>query len=208
VSFSRLRAELPLRADKLVTRTGETVVERRQTCWLSEPGIGCLAYSGKLMPPSPLTPHVLELRDDMLRLHGERYDAALCNFYDSEAACAYHADPEHGSYWALPTSVVSAGETRRFVFRRIDAPSEVHSFWFFSGDVVRMWGPCQKDFHHAVLKAEGEHSSGDRISVVFKRALVRANGKKGHGGSGARRNSDGSDPRREIHFSDDYVSAP
>ena len=34
-----------------------------------------------------------------------------------QAACKWHSDPEHGSRWALPTSVVTVGEPRRFSFR-------------------------------------------------------------------------------------------
>jgi len=49
----------------------------------------------------------------------ERFDCVLCNLYPSggEAACKWHSDPEHGSRWALPTSVVTVGEPRRPSFR-------------------------------------------------------------------------------------------
>ena len=49
----------------------------------------------------------------------ERFDCVLCNLYPSggAAACKWHSDPEHGSRWALPTSVVTVGEPRRPSFR-------------------------------------------------------------------------------------------
>lgn len=75
------------------------VRERRQTAWLAEPGIGALAYSGKLMPPSPFTPAVTSIRDALHARTGQRFDCVLCNQYPAggEAACKWHTDPEHGS---------------------------------------------------------------------------------------------------------------
>ena len=32
------------------------VYERRETCWMADPGVGGLAYSGKIMSPTPFTP--------------------------------------------------------------------------------------------------------------------------------------------------------
>lgn len=45
--------------------TGKVVKERRRTAWITQPGseIGALAYSGKLMPPSPMPEAVRGVRD-------------------------------------------------------------------------------------------------------------------------------------------------
>jgi len=186
LDLDALRTELPWKADTLLTRLGAAVRERRETCWLAEPGIGGLSYSGKLMPPAPLPARVAAARDGLAAAFGERYDCALCNWYegDSGAACAWHADPEHGSLWALETAVVSVGETRRFAFRATgDAVGDQYTFYLFHGDVVRMWADCQQRFQHAVMGGEGAHAAGDRASLVFKQALPRGPaGRRGHGG--------------------------
>ena len=183
IDLELLRSELPLEKATIVTRTGAAVKERRRTCWLAEPGIGGLAYSGKVMPPQPLTPHVTAMRNALESLYGERFDCALCKWYPAgeAAACAWHADPEHGTLWDVEQAIAVAGETRTFCFRTADGGA-VHSFPVFDGDVVRMWGACQDEWVHTVLPAS-PGSDGDRASLVFKRALSRGlSGRKGHGG--------------------------
>lgn len=206
-----LRNAIPFSLDEIVTRSGTAVTERRGTAWVAEEGIGSLAYSGKLMPPRPIPTIVRETmrlvernvldNDDDPRPF---FDCALCNHYpDGEAACKFHTDPEHGTLWERLTCVVAAGDERRFAFRPIPGtctwsnwdtfkgknadetlPAVIH---LFAGDVVKMWGSCNDDFHHAVYTAEGDNA-GDRVSLVFKRAINRG-GKRGHGLQGEGRRS-------------------
>ena len=145
------------------------------------------------MAPASLagSPSVAALRDALERQSGERFDCVLCNYYpNGEAACKWHTDPEHGTKWARPTSVVSVGETRRFAFRPMKVgggggggggASDRHVFDLFSGDVVAMRDNCNDDFEHAVLPAQGDANKAPRISLVFKRALAGPDGRRGHG---------------------------
>ena len=187
---------VPFEQAELLTADGRKVRERRQTAWLAEDGIGALAYSGKLMNPSPLgaCDTILALRDGIERDLGERFDCALTNFYakGGQAACAWHRDPEHGDVidgakWARPTYVVSVGETRRFAFRRHRQPGQAplseddrHVVHLFTGDVIAMHDNCNDAWEHSVLAGDGERNAGARISIVFKRALVGSDGKRGH----------------------------
>ena len=73
----------------------------------------------------------------------------------------------------------------------------------FPGDVVKMWGQCNDVFHHAVygadqtvaaaMNAQGVNQKrkdcDGRVSLVFKRAMDRGNGRKGHGQKGGGRRS-------------------
>ena len=187
----------PFEQAALLTADGRTVRERRHTAWLAEEGIGALAYSGKLMNPSPLDAceAVRSLRDGLHKDCGERFDCALANLYveGGQAACAWHRDPEHGdeidlrAKWARPTYVVSAGETRRFAFRPYRQPGEPpaaederHAIALFSGDVIAMGGDCNDLYEHCVLPGQGDKNEGARVSLVFKRALVGRDGKRGH----------------------------
>jgi alkylated DNA repair dioxygenase AlkB len=141
------------------------------------------------------------------------FDCVLCNFYpDGDSACKFHTDPEHGSHWERLTCVVAAGEPRRFAFRPIPGLA-TWSEWesnnasanlgatksvddnvpavltLFPGDVVKMDGSCNDDFHHAVYPEHGISSTADdhdrqgRVSLVLKRAIDR-NGRRGHGVAG------------------------
>ncbi|KAG8463759.1 hypothetical protein KFE25_004032 [Diacronema lutheri] len=201
LSVDCLLREVPFAQSELLTADGRRVRERRHTAWLADNGIGALAYSGKLMPPAPMPPSVRRVRDALHLEHGELFDCALCNLYPpgGEAACKWHTDPEHGTRWALPTSVVAVGDTRRFAFRPLrparprtatahGAQAAPEGAWthvlpLFSGDVVHMVGACNDEYEHAVLPGEGERNAGARISLVFKRALV-CGGRRGHGLAG------------------------
>ena len=69
----------------------------------------------------------------------------------------------------------------------------------FPGDCVKMWGSCNDVFHHAVYGADEVTNSiatnqplstnNGRVSLVFKRAIDRGNGRKGHGQKGDGRRS-------------------
>ena len=71
-----------------------------------------------------------------------------------------------------------------------NSPAVIH---LFQGDVVKMWGRCNDDFHHAVYTAEYDFDTNvpreGRVSLVLKRAMDRGKGRKGHGihGEGRRR---------------------
>jgi len=119
VSLSELEAQVPFKEEVLVTKSGKEVKERRATCWMGDAGMGGFAYSGKIMPAVPWSPCVERLRDALEEKWGVRYDCALLNWYGAggESACAWHADPEVGSYWQADSMIVSVGETRRFAFR-------------------------------------------------------------------------------------------
>lgn len=167
---------------------------------MADPGVGGLAYSGKIMAPVPLTPNVERLRDRLMELTNMRFDCCLVNWYqDGAAACKWHSDPEHGSKWSLEQAVVSFGEVRRFNLKRIQGAEggssadkraldadPAHSFHVRDGDVVHMFGDCQDSFLHSVSKGQGENEQGPRISIVFKASLLSASGKRGHGVAQAR----------------------
>lgn len=211
MTTSTLCDAIPFQFDTIVTRSGSSVTERRGTAWVAEEGIGALAYSGKLMPPRPIPPLVgetMRLVEATIGITtGPFFDCALCNHYpDGEAACKFHTDPEHGTVWERLTCVVSTGDERRFAFRPIPGrstwsewddvegnnteetmPAVIH---LFPGDIVKMWGTCNDDFHHAVYTGEGENANGDgRVSLVFKRAISRGGGRRGHGLQGEGRRS-------------------
>jgi alkylated DNA repair dioxygenase AlkB len=113
-----LAKEVPFKVEQLVTRDGARVDERRETCWMADEGVGGLAYSGKVMRPTPFTPSVDALRRLVERKTGQRFDCALLNLYpERSVACKYHKDPDLGRLWARDSVIVSLGETRRFAFR-------------------------------------------------------------------------------------------
>ena len=201
-----LQDVIPFSFDIIQTRGGTKVTERRGTAWLAEPTIGALAYSGKLMPPRELSPQVrstMRSVEEAIGMSSNYFDCALCNHYpDSEAACKFHTDPEHGLLWERLTCVVAAGDERKFAFRPIpgssrwidwetstkeqirpgdeNLPASIH---LFEGDVVIMYRDCNDLFHHAVYSDENNNEQAGRVSLVLKRAIERG-GKRGHSQQG------------------------
>lgn len=142
------------------------------------------------------------------------FDCALCNHYpDGDSACKFHTDPEHGTHWHRTTAVVSCGSSRTFAFRPIpevstwsewdtldhrlglkegqQSENSAAALQLFPGDVVFMTGACNDDFHHAVYSSPFDKfgARNSRVSLVFKKALDRGGGKKGHGLAGEGRRS-------------------
>ena len=177
VDAETLAREVPFRTDRLTTRDGRRVDERRKTCWMGEPHVGSYAYSGKTMRPTPMAPCVERLRDAVFEQTGERFDSCLINWYDERAACAYHTDPGMGTMYATDSVIVSIGETRRFSFRPLGT-TDVEAHWIrvADGDCVFMFANCNDDYEHCVMAAEGEGNASPRASVVFKRSLRRPGG--------------------------------
>lgn len=175
VDLETLRGEVAFRREKLTTRDGRRVDERRETCWMGEPHVGSYAYSGKIMEPVPMVPCVERVRDALEATTGERFDCCLINLYPSEtAACAWHTDPLMGTHYATDSIIVSIGETRRFSFRPLGSTdAEAHWVRAMDGDCIWMFANCQDEFEHCVMTAEGESNSEPRASIVFKRSLKR-----------------------------------
>lgn len=200
LTVKSLAAEVPFKVEQLVTRDGTRVDERRETCWMADEGIGGLAYSGKVMAPTPFTPLVDSLRDLVHEKTGQRFDCALLNLYpERSVACKYHKDPDLGRLWARDSVIVSVGETRRFAFReetglplsgrtRGDGKQKFkpeHWFRVFNGDAIWMFGDCNDTWEHCVMPGEIDGINvfdAPRASVVFKRSLAvgKGGGTRGH----------------------------
>jgi len=202
ITVEDLRKEVPFKAEKLVTRTGKRVDERRETCFVAESGIGGLAYSGKIMEPTLLSetslPSVFMIRNaivEALRNDEEyggydiNFDCALMNLYpDGASACAWHTDPEMGTVWDRDSVIVSIGETRRFAFRKLaggekQRGAEEEQIWvrMHHGDCILMRDDCNDNWEHCVFGKENDSNNSARVSLVFKKALSRGGGTKGHG---------------------------
>lgn len=89
-----LRAEVDLKRDTIQLSPDKTIEESRLTAWQgSQP----FYYSGKEMPPRPMTPRIARIRDRLEKLTGVRYDGVLINMYETgKTGMRYHVDPDQG----------------------------------------------------------------------------------------------------------------
>ena len=72
-SLTEIRNEVTFKSDVLNTKDGRAVNERRETCWMTDKGIGGLAYSGKIMNPVPFTPTVDKVRNAIELTTGQHH---------------------------------------------------------------------------------------------------------------------------------------
>lgn len=87
ISIDEIKREVAFKQEIFTTIKGKKVVERRETCWMADKGIGGLAYSGKIMQPVLFTPTIDRVRNFLEESTGIRYDCALLNLYpDGECA--------------------------------------------------------------------------------------------------------------------------
>jgi len=195
-AVASLAAELPLRRDVVASGSASPsvseLVEDRDTCWFSDGGTP-FAYSGKVMAADGrLSGGVAAVRDAVHAALGHWYDSVLVNHYpDGGSGMRFHSDPGQGEAggWGFSTAVVSVGETRLFTFRRTAQPQTRVTFAVRHGDVLHMFGACQEQWQHSVLRervgAAGPGGGGGagggaaangagaaRISLVFKRTLA------------------------------------
>ena len=146
ITMNTLLHEIPFKNDILKSKDGKLFTERRKTCWMVEEhsNIGGLAYSGKIMPPIPMSPTVASINNILEEKTGMYFDCVLINYYqDGECSCAWHQDPDMGVMWSTDSVIVSFGETRKFSLRKNAVTKEKHFVYPLENlDGFLMFGTC------------------------------------------------------------------
>ncbi|HEX8582347.1 MAG TPA: alpha-ketoglutarate-dependent dioxygenase AlkB [Acidimicrobiales bacterium] len=142
----------------------------RLTSWHGDPGRR-YAYSGIEMDPVPWTPALLEVKERIEAVAGERFNSVLANWYrDGQDSVSWHSDdePELGPEPTIGS--VSFGDTRRFQLRhkRVDAE---HAMDLTHGGFLLMRGPTQRCWRHQVPKTS--RPVGQRVNLTFRVILDR-----------------------------------
>lgn len=124
-------------------------------------------YSGKKMPPKPMTQTMESLLDEVEALCGKRPGGALFNLYrDGKDYISWHKDKEDSLDPTMPIFSFSFGATRDFQIKYSDefaailrggmkpekTKSVYETFSLESGALFVMFPGFQKTFHHCVPK--------------------------------------------------------
>ncbi len=171
ITFENVAEEwkLLVHNDFITLPDGRQYVERRGTGWISERNTP-FTYSNKVMIPGSniMPPFTSEIQAVVNMITGNHFDSVLFNYYpDGKSGMHYHSDPV-GNDWLNVFAVVSIGETREFIMRRIRDKDEKHHFQFSHGDAIFMYGDCQQEFEHCVKTHKNVEDASPRISLVFK----------------------------------------
>ena len=161
--FEILLAETPWE-----TRVGRLGPAPRLVAWYGE---GPYAYSGIHHDARPMTPVIAGLRAEVeeraRRLLPARvaFGGVLLNLYrDGADSVSWHADnePEMGPVIAS----VSLGASRAFWMRRKEDHRVTVDFALGAGDLLLMYGDCQRDWQHSVPKTK--LPVGRRVNLTFR----------------------------------------
>jgi len=180
----RLRLWSPLfakaHADRLLERLWHTtqwsqhhvrIAGRRLPCprlsaWYGVDGAR-YAYSGQTYAPLPPTAVLEEVRADIERVVGRRFNSVLLNAYRNGAdSMGWHSDdePELGEDPVIAS--VSLGEARRFRMRPRSRAVHPIAIDLEHGSLLVMDGATQSHWRHAVPKTS--RAVGLRLNLTFR----------------------------------------
>lgn len=167
--MARLVAELPLVQEPL-TIAGKTHLTPRLTSWHGDPGCA-YAYSGRVFAPTPWTPTLAALREQLEVTVGARFNTVLANLYrGGDDAMGAHADKERELGPDAPHDVLiaslSLGAARRFLLVRNRDKSDRVELSLGGGSLLVMGGATQRDWRHHVPRTK--RPVGPRLNLTFR----------------------------------------
>jgi Alkylated DNA repair protein len=138
----------------------------RLVAWHGDPGASYV-YSGTPHEPQAWTPALLEIRDVVETLTGQRYNSVLLNLYrNGDDGMGWHADDEPALGRNPAIASVSLGATRRFRLRHRRRRDAAMALDLEHGSLLLMAGPTQHHYVHAVPKTA--RNVGERINLTFR----------------------------------------
>lgn len=163
--FAALHAEIPWHPHRL-TLFGREVTAPRLSCWIGDAD-AVYTWSRTRFTPTPWTPTVASLRDDLERRLGQRFNSALANLYrDGRDGVGWHSDdePELGDEPVIAS--LSFGTTRCFRLRSRATREPALSIDLAHGSLLVMAGATQRLYQHALPRRT--RVTLPRINLTFR----------------------------------------
>lgn len=167
--FAALHAEIPWQQHRL-TLFGREVMAPRLSCWIGDAD-AVYTYSRTRFTPTPWTPTVASLRDDLERRLGRRFNSVLANLYrDGRDGVGWHSDdePELGAEPVIAS--LSFGATRAFRLRSRATRAPALSIELAHGSLLVMAGATQRLYQHALPRRV--RVDAPRINLTFRSIRV------------------------------------
>lgn len=145
---------------------GKHIALPRLTSWYGDPG-KVYRYSGITSQPQPWNKGLLYIKERIEQATGFRFNSVLLNWYRSgDDHMSWHADdePELGANPVIAS--VNFGQTRDFVLRRIDDPTQKIVIPLPHGSLLLMAGELQHYWQHSVPKRK--KVKGSRFNLTFR----------------------------------------
>lgn len=166
--FARLLAEIPWERHRL-RLFGREIDAPRLSCWIGDAG-AIYTYSGTRFEPRRWTPAGVELRERLVALCGEKYNAALFNLYrDGRDSMGWHSDDEAELGPRPSIASLSFGAPRRFRLRHRRDPALRLDIDLEPGSLLLMAGDTQRNYRHDLPKTA--RAVGPRLNATFRHIL-------------------------------------
>jgi alkylated DNA repair dioxygenase AlkB len=151
---------------------GKTMPVPRLECLYGDKGCNYLYSKSVLLKPLPWTQKLVELRDSITALTGNKFRIVIGNQYRSgQDSIGWHADNESsmGFNPAMPAAgyayaSISLGGVRKFQIKPIGGSST--DFWLEHGSLLVMHSGCQSTHLHQVPKTNKVVRT--RINLTFR----------------------------------------
>lgn len=156
-------ADLDWRQERVRLFGREVAAPRLSACY-GQPGLA-YRYSGVTRRCAGWTTRLREAAEAIGRRVGASFNFVLANRYrDGSDAVGWHADDERGI--APVIASVSLGAERSFRVRPKKGGRST-ALLLAHGDLVLMWGRCQRDFRHALPRTRTQ--VGVRVNLTLRR---------------------------------------
>ena len=137
---------------------GKTSSLPRLTAWHGD-SESSYSYSGIKSKPNPWNKGLLYMKSEIERVTCTSFNSVLLNWYrDGDDHLGWHADNERELGTNPTIASLSLGETRDFVLRLNNAPSEKFTIPLEHGSLLDMYGDMQKFWQHSLPKRKKSES--------------------------------------------------
>lgn len=124
-------------------------------------------YSQMEYPYQAFLPELEKINEKLEPVIGFKPNNCLINYYpDGKSSMGFHSDQTDILETGTGIAIVSIGETRMLRFKKIAEPDIMIDYTLVPGSLVYMTQEVQKEWQHAVPKADTDSS---RISLTFRK---------------------------------------
>lgn len=144
---------------------GKHIITKRKVAWYGNEGYN-YTYSNTTKQALPWTKELLELKELVEKLTGDRFNSCLLNLYhDGNEGMAWHSDDEKSLGKDTSIASVSFGAERKFALKH-RVSKEATSLILEHGSLLVMTGATQTNWLHSLPKST--RIKVPRVNLTFR----------------------------------------
>ena len=148
---------------------GKRLPQPRLTAWYGEKGTS-YSYSGIHLEPIPFTPLIEQIKNDIEKFSGQKFNSVLLNLYRNHFdSMGWHSDDEKELGLEPNIASLSLGSSRMFQLKHKTLKEKKLKLSLNNGSLLLMGGSMQHNWLHSIPKSAQE--TGPRINLTFRKIL-------------------------------------